>query len=75
MSRYRVWSYFIVPWVGFALFWAEFGPQEGTYAWRLLGGALGGLIAVGIPFLLKGGLVQRLLRRRLSQRDRVPPSI
>ena len=76
MRRHSFWYEFVVPWIGFALLWAEFSPRfgmTGVYSHRLLLGAAGGFIACGLSYLLNPRL-DRLLMTFLERRNRVPPA-
>ena len=76
MKRASFWYGFMVPWIGFALFWAEFGPSfgiDGSYLFRLGLGALGGFVAAGLGYLLHDRILDLLLRW-MERRSKVPPA-
>ena len=75
MRRQSFWYAFVVPWIGFALFLAEFSPQWGTdapYSRRLLPGLLGGFIFAAGTYLTSR-ITERFFRSCL-RRKQVPPA-
>ena len=76
MQRERFWYGFVVPWIAFALLWADFGQRwnlEGSYSGRLLVGLVGGFVAVGPGYVLKPLIIGPAIRW-LARRKQVPPA-
>lgn len=75
MRRQNFWYGFVVPWIGFALLWAEFSPRfdmPGPYSQRLLLGLAGGFIASGLSYLVNPRVL-RLMLRTFERHSRVSP--
>jgi hypothetical protein len=75
MRRQNLWFRFVVPWIGFALLWAEFSPRfdmPGPYSQRLLLGLAGGFIASGLSYLVNPRLFG-LMMKYFERRSRVSP--
>ena len=75
MTYNKLWPRFALPWISFAVLWAEIAPYAafpGPYLQRLLFGILGGFVAAGLGFIVKDRLMRVVLQRlhRVIRRER-----